>query len=50
LQQGIASYEHSPQAMVDSIDREEVASFCKLMRDRLLDTLSRSAKNICNCW
>ena len=34
----IASYEHSPQAMVDSIDRDEVATFCKLLRERLLDT------------
>ena len=32
------TYEHSPQAMVDSIDREEVASFYKLLRERLLDT------------
>jgi len=34
----IAGYEHSPQAMVDSIDKEEVASFCILLRERLLDT------------
>lgn len=34
----IASYEHSPQAVVDSIDKEEVASFCKVLRERLLDT------------
>jgi len=27
-----------PQAMVDSINRDEVAMFCKLLRERLLDT------------
>lgn len=34
----IAGYKHSPQAVVDSIDKEEVATFCKLLRERLLDT------------
>ena len=34
----IAGYAHSPKAMVDSIDKEEVATFCELLRERLLDT------------
>jgi hypothetical protein len=34
----IAGYAHSPKAMVDSIDKEEVATFCSLLRERLLDT------------
>jgi hypothetical protein len=34
----IASYEQSPQQMVDSIDKGEVASFCSQLRERLLDT------------
>ncbi|MDD2540634.1 MAG: recombinase family protein, partial [Desulfuromonadaceae bacterium] len=34
----IANYKQSPQAVVDSIDKDEVTSFCKLLRERLLDT------------
>ena len=34
----ISGFEHSPQAVVDSIDKEEVASFCAVLREKLLDT------------
>ena len=34
----ISGYEHSPQAVVDSIDKDEVASFCAVLREKLLDT------------
>lgn len=34
-----AGYTHSPEAMVDSTDKEEVDLFCELLRERQLDTL-----------
>jgi DNA invertase Pin-like site-specific DNA recombinase len=42
----IAGYEHSPQAVIDSIDKDEVASFCAVLRDGLLDTSHPFSKEL----
>ncbi|BCS52651.1 recombinase family protein [Geobacter sp. SVR] len=42
----IAVYEQSPQALTDSIDKAEIATFCSLLRQQLLDTSRSTTKEL----